>query len=330
MHKPLLTLAATGSLLAVWGAPAQAGNMRSWVASYGGGSTCTRSAPCATFAAAVAQTVSGGEINCVDQGDFSGGNPLTIDQSLTIDCQGVQARFGIAISSFPAIIINAGATDVVTLRGLDIDGNGVTAIGVAFSTGGALRVEECVIHDFAGTDGWGISIDSQAARAEISVSDTVLANNGAGSSGGGISVAPTVVADSITRVTLNRVEAHNNYFGIKADGTGFSATGGVINVTVRDSVASGNRSNGIVATGNASGPAIIMMVERSTSSQNATAGFGIIADGPKTTIALTGSAVMGNINGIGASNGGRLISLQDNKVILNSVNGNPTSVASSE
>jgi hypothetical protein len=39
---------------------------------------------------------------------------------------------------------------------------------------------------------------------------------------------------------------------------------------------------------------------------------------------------MGNINGIGASNGGQLISFQDNKVILNSTNGSPTSVASPE
>ncbi|MBV8566282.1 MAG: hypothetical protein JO273_12590, partial [Methylobacteriaceae bacterium] len=59
-------------------------------------------------------------------------------------------------------------------------------------------------------------------------------------------------------------------------------------------------------------------------------GFGVISDGPNSTITLTGSTVMGNINGVGASNGGHLISFQDNKVILNSVNGAPTSVASPE
>jgi hypothetical protein len=101
-------------------------------------------------------------------------------------------------------------------------------------------------------------------------------------------------------------------------------------MTVRDSVSSGNHSNGIVATGTASGPAIIMMVEHSTSSQNATAGFGVISDGPKSTIVLTGSTVMGNINGIGTSNGGQLISLNNNTVLLNSTNGTPTSVASPE
>jgi len=93
-------------------------------------------------------------------------------------------------------------------------------------------------------------------------------------------------------------------------------------------VSSGNHSNGIVATTNSGGAAVVMMIEHSTASQNATAGFGIIADGPKTRIELTGSTVMGNINGIGASNGGSLISYQNNNVALNSVDGNPTAVIS--
>jgi hypothetical protein len=161
------------------------------------------------------------------------------------------------------------------------------------------------------------------------VSDTVLENNGTDSTGGGIYILAGG-NNVATRATLNRVEARNNYFGIKADGTSQFASGGVLNVAVRDSVSSGNRSNGIVATGNSTGPAVIMVVERSISSQNATRGFGVIADGPKTTIALTGSTVMGNINGIGVSNGGQLISLNNNTVLLNSTNGTPTSVASSE
>jgi hypothetical protein len=37
---------------------------------------------------------------------------------------------------------------------------------------------------------------------------------------------------------------------------------------------------------------------------------------------------MGNINGIGASNGGSLVSYQNNDVTLNSVDGSPTSVIS--
>jgi hypothetical protein len=112
--------------------------------------------------------------------------------------------------------------------------------------------------------------------SELFVSDAVLENNGTTFSGGGIIVVPAI-ANGITRVTLNRVEARDNFFGIKADGVNGGVATGVINMTVRDSVSSGNRSNGI-----------------------------------------------------GASNGGQLVSLQDNTVILNSTNGTPTSVASPE
>jgi hypothetical protein len=315
-------------------APAQAQSARSWVSGSGNdNNNCSRSSPCASFAAAYAVTNAGGEINCVDQGDFVNGGveaQFIIEKSITIDCEGVQGRLGMVIQG-SVFVVHANPTDIVTLRGLDINGNGVDGSGIVFVAGGALHVEKCVIRNFATTGfGWGIvALPQPNSTSELFVSETVLENNGSASAGGGIVVA-TTVSDSIIRVTLNRVEARNNFFGIKADGTFGNPSGGVINMTVRDSVSSGNHSNGIVATGNASGPAIIMMVERSTSSQNATAGFGVIADGPKTTIALTGSTVMGNINGIGASNGGQLVSFQDNKIILNSTNGTPTSVASPE
>jgi hypothetical protein len=323
MNKLALSLAClVTALFALPITPAQAANARSWVSSTGSGSACTRAAPCADFATALLQTNAGGEINCVDQGDFgSGASQLFINQSITIDCEGVQGRVGYTGGS-TAIVVNA--TNAVTLRGLDIDGNGTAAFGIGFPGGAALHVEKCVIRNA----GWGLIANPQNNTiSELFVSDTVLENNGDASSGGGVLIDP-FLANAITRVTLNRVEARNNFFGIKADGTTPSATGGVINMTVRDSVSAGNHSNGIVATGNAGGPAIIMMVEHSTSSQNATAGFGVISDGPRSTITLTGSTVMGNINGIGASNGGSLVSYQNNNVTLNSVDGSPTSVIS--
>jgi hypothetical protein len=328
MHKLVLSLAlALTTLFALPVTPAQAANQRSWVASFGGGSACTRISPCATFAAAYSATNAGGEINCVDQGDF-GGAELDINMSITIDCEGVQGRFGMPVGNGVAFFIRASATDVVVLRGLDIDGAGIAAYGIDFQGGAALHVEKCVIRNFAANNfGWGILANTSFNTiSELFVSDTVLENNGTASSGGGILITPAVIANQLTRVTLNRVEARNNFFGIKADSTG--GGGGVINMTVRDSVSSGNRSNGIVGTGFSAGPSIVMMIERSTSSQNATAGFGVIADGPKTTITLSGSTVMGNINGIGASNGGSLVSYQNNNVTLNSVDGSPTSVIS--
>jgi hypothetical protein len=325
MPKLVMSLALTlTTLFALPATPAQALNNRSWVSSTGSGTNCTRAAPCADFQTALGQTNAHGEINCVDQGDFGGGTFLLITKSITIDCEGVQGRFGGA-SAGTAIGVNASSADVVVLRGLDIEGNGVAAFGIQFAGGAALHVEKCVIRNFNGSPGWGIEALSEGnAISELFLSDTVLENNGTASSGGGIWIVHD--ANDITRVTLNRVEARNNFLGIKADGV-TGGSGGVINMTVRDSVSAGNHSDGIVATSNSTGPAVIMTVEHSTSSQNATAGFGVIADGPKTAIVLTGSTVMGNINGIGASNGGQLVSFQDNKVILNSTNGTPTSVA---
>ncbi|MBV9704601.1 MAG: hypothetical protein JO163_17880, partial [Methylobacteriaceae bacterium] len=261
MHKlrlfPALVLAA---LFALPIAPAQALNNRSWVASNGSGTACTRSAPCADFNTAISATNAGGEINCVDQGDFGSFIPIT--NAITIDCEAVQGRVGGATTSgfFAAVVVQAAETDVVVLRGLDIEGNGVGRAGVAFTSGRALHIEKCLIRNFIFTTaGWGILAIPVSNTSELFVSDTVLENNGTSSSGGGILVAPVIV-NGVTRVTLSRIEARNNFFGIKADGT--AASGGVINMTVRDSLAAGNGSNGIVATGTASGPAIIMMVER--------------------------------------------------------------------
>ncbi|MBV9703242.1 MAG: hypothetical protein JO163_10980, partial [Methylobacteriaceae bacterium] len=105
--------------------------------------------------------------------------------------------------------------------------------------------------------------------------------------------------------------------GIKAIGGNYS--GNVINMTIRDSVSSGNGANGIVGTGTASGAVIVMMIDHSTSSHNG--GFGVIADGPKTTIRMGNSSIAGNIDGVGVSNGGVLQSYGTNRINGNSSDG---------
>jgi hypothetical protein len=121
MPKLVLSLAL---LLALPPSPAQAQNNRSWVASFGSdGNPCTRASPCASFAEAVLQTNAGGEVNCVDQGDFFASLQLTITKTMTIDCEGVQGRMS-NTSVSTLIIVQAGASDSVTLRGLDLTGRG--------------------------------------------------------------------------------------------------------------------------------------------------------------------------------------------------------------
>jgi Bacterial Ig-like domain (group 3) len=58
--------------------------IRTWVSGDGDdNSDCSRTAPCQTFAGAIAKTVTGGEIYCLDSSNFG---PVTITKSITIDC----------------------------------------------------------------------------------------------------------------------------------------------------------------------------------------------------------------------------------------------------
>src|ERR671935_371846 len=66
--------------------PAQA-IPRTFVSGTGSGMLCTRAAPCATFQAAHDATDPGGEINCIDAGNF-GPVGLIITKPITIDCAG--------------------------------------------------------------------------------------------------------------------------------------------------------------------------------------------------------------------------------------------------
>src|SRR3954449_2579965 len=96
---------------------------RTWVSGVGDDANpCSRTAPCKTFAGAISKTAPHGEINCLDPGGFGG---LTITKSLVIKCQYTEG--GVLVSGTNAIVVNAAATDKVTLRGLDINGTGVGA-----------------------------------------------------------------------------------------------------------------------------------------------------------------------------------------------------------
>src|SRR5437588_1265880 len=62
---------------------------QTWVSGLGNDlNPCTRTAPCQTYAAAIAVTDPGGEIGALDSGNFG---PVTITKSLTLDGSGVNA-----------------------------------------------------------------------------------------------------------------------------------------------------------------------------------------------------------------------------------------------
>jgi len=127
--KVTLLTAAIGLAIApvLFAAPARAASSNhTWVATFGtdNGTCGDRPTPCATFAGAYGNTAAAGEITCVDSGNFNiPGLTFNINKSITINCEAAigSTLSGVGVGTF--FIVTA-ATDIVTLRGLDIDGSG--------------------------------------------------------------------------------------------------------------------------------------------------------------------------------------------------------------
>jgi hypothetical protein len=294
-------------------APVQAAS-RTWVASTGlDTNPCTRAAPCASFDTAYNATDPFGEINCVDSANFGF---MLIQKSITISCEGGTA--GIFGSSDGIEIIGTAASDVVYLKGLDIEGLGpkvANNTGIGFFSAGTLHVEKCRIHGFVNVmqqEGWGITFQPNGT-ASLFVADTVIADNGLSGTGGGILVQPASSANA--SVSLERVQMTGNNYGLDADGS----SGSFLSVSVADSLASGSFHSGIIAE--TTSGRTIMMVNHTTSSNNG--GFGLKADGANAEMIVGSSVVSGNNTGVVIKNGATLLSYQDNRIDLNSVNGTP-------
>src|SRR6202012_1127709 len=102
-----------GLLLA--SAPAHAQATRTWVSGVGDDANpCSRTAPCKTFAGAIAKTAPGGEIDALDPGGFGA---LTITKSITIDGGGGQVA-SILVAGTNGFVVAARSTDVVIIRNM--------------------------------------------------------------------------------------------------------------------------------------------------------------------------------------------------------------------
>ena len=321
--RKMLSALSSASLLLVFFFCASAANAqatRTWVSGVGDDANpCSRTAPCKTFPGAISKTAAGGEINCLDPGGFGA---VTITKAITIDCSHTEG--GVLVSGSNGVTVSAGASDVVTLRGLDFFGAvapGATASnGILFNTGAALIVEKCMIRQFKTTTpypiGFGIHFRPTAA-ARLYVNDTYITNNGSGSAGGAILVRPTGAGSAM--VAINRVNADNNVTGITADG---GSTTGKITIVVRDSVSSGAPFTGFSTVTNASSGTTIMFLDRSSTLHNAT---GISSFGPNSMVILNASTSSGNGTGLTATGGGQILSYGNNSLnVGNMVDGAPT------
>jgi len=288
--------------LAAFAAPAHAQATRTWVSGVGDDANpCSRTAPCKTFAGAISKTAAGGEINCIDPGGFGA---VTITKALTIDCANIEA--GLLVAGTNGVIVNAGATDIVVLRGIDFTGTvSVPGLnGIRFIAGGALHVEKCLIREFTSPapNGFGI-LFQPAAASKLFVSDTVLSGN----SSGAIMAKPTGTGSA--RVAITRTLAEDNGSGFSADTS--APTTGTILMSVRESDAVGNATTGFAVNAIAGSGAISMLVDHSSARQNNT---GASASGANANLQFGGSTVWANGTGLATANGGQILTFGNNQM----------------
>jgi hypothetical protein len=204
----VLTLACTSVASAV--------SFRTWVAGNGSnGNPCSRSLPCLTFAGALAATAAGGEINCVDAGDYG---TLVINKAITIDCAGTLGSM-LVPASMTGITVTAGSNDVITLRNLSINGEGnVSTTGILYSAAAAVHLENVHVFSVSG-DCVGLVTSGPAL---LTVDDSTISDCGFS----GIFV---FTSSGTAAVNINNTRVSKTQFGIGAsDGSRITVTNSTI------------------------------------------------------------------------------------------------------
>ena len=262
LQRIVIGIAVVG-LAAAIASPAHAQLNRTAVSVIGNdANNCAVATPCRTFARAVSQTNSGGDVVALDSAGYGA---FTADRAITVQAApGVYA--GISAASGNLVQITAGPSDKIVLRGLTINGLGTAAAGIAFTGGGAeVQVENCVISGFVN---WGI-----ISFYPIRVQDTIVRDSDIGihidNAGGPVNA------------TIERVQIQNSTtFGV------FSWRNST--VAVRDSVATLS-GVGFRAAGGG-----VLSVENSLATENTTGVSAATYSGGAGTVRLSNTMVVNN------------------------------------
>lgn len=257
---------------------------------------CSLSAPCRTFATAIAATTSGGEVVVLDSAGYG---PVTITRSVSIIAPpGIYA--GISVPSGDGIAIN-GANAIVSIEGLAINGTG-GANGISMTQGAQLIVARCSVSNMTNA---GISLALDGAKSLVQ--DTALRDNG----GSG------VVVNGATIAILNEVRVENNSaHGVSASGgasmslkdsrvsnngqLGVAVDASVgfglpTRVTLEDTIVTGNVADGAKVSSSLNGSVATLDAVRSTFARNGGNGLWALASSPAVTVVtVTDSIVADN------------------------------------
>jgi hypothetical protein len=228
---------------------AQAQASRTWVSGVGDDANpCSRTAPCKTFAGAISKTAACGEIDALDPGGYGA---VTITKSITIDGTGTFAS--ILASLVTGITVNAASTDVITIRGISINGfcNGLRAMNILQAK--TVNIEDCVMFRFAGP---GILVNESSDLA-LNIRNTVIRDN----TGAGLDMT---TSSGTVKFSISNCSFNGNNHGVHAK----SRTQG----TADNSVFSNNTTNGIFTDAVTAGTVAIVRVWNSQMGNNGGSG----------------------------------------------------------
>ena len=278
---------------------------------------CTRAAPCRNFAAAIANTLDGGEVVALDSGGYG---PFAVDKSLTV--AGAPGEH-VAVTAFAgnAVSVDVGSSDTVVLRNLYLTGLGAER-GIEFNAGGSLHVESVVASGFtllglaAAGDGlrlfvvdsvfrhnhdFGLYTEGGSVTAEIEHTRA----DGNGNSGFAFT------SDSIA--TVQRSAATHN------GDQGFRITSGS-QATIEDSISGENAGNGVTVSFAGS----VGNLTRDVLTNNGFSGVATLE--PGSLVRVGGSTAAGNAVGLNRGDG-TFESYGDNFVRGNTTNTSGTITA---
>ena len=288
---------------------AQAQATRTWVSGVGDDvNPCSRTAPCRTFAGAIIKTAINGEIDALDPHGFGA---VTITKSITLDGTGTLA--GMLASGVNGIVINIApnANDPhrqVTLRGLAINGAGSSG-GVGTRTGlhgvqitgnaaDVVQVEDSMIQNFSlnginigasstvklnvnntqikNCTGAGISADTSAGIARVTVRNSSMSNCGTG-----------LYARRNSRVAIINSTLANNTTGLLVEGNGATAVAVLESCQIAN-----NLGNGIQAGSGSATHSSVARISNNVINNNAGSGVSIQANGDVDT--FLNNRIVGN------------------------------------
>jgi hypothetical protein len=265
---------------------AGAASQRTFVASYGSdaSATCSLAAPCRAFAAAIAQTNPGGEVIVLDSAGYG---PVTITKAVSIIAPaGVYA--GVSVATGDGIVVNAGATDVVKLRGLRLNGTG-GANGIVATAVGLLDVADVEVSGFTNR-----GLDFAAPGGMLLVADSAFTGNG----GDGLHVES---ASTRALATLVRSRFDRNVNG--------AVIGANARAAITESSASYNSSNGMFVKGGSTAN-----IGDCTIASNDAGAYGITVRESGTSASIVRCKVAGGAYGVYVADPGAKAAVADSTV----------------